>query len=130
MKTASIIGSFIVIFALLFYTIGFLKVRKTNVITTSILLFYSIGVTLDITATTFMIIGSTKGIITPHGLIGYSALLGMLIDTSIFWRHRIRQGASDEVSKGLQLYSRIAYSWWVIAFVTGGLLVLISKMPK
>jgi hypothetical protein len=130
MKSASIIGSVIVIFALLFYTIGFLKVRKTNVITTFILIFYTIGVTLDITATTFMIIGSSKGIITTHGLIGYSALLGMLIDTSIFWRHRIRQGVTAETSKGLQLYSRIAYSWWVIAFITGGLLVLISKMPK
>ncbi len=130
MKSASIIGSVIVIFALLFYTIGFLKVRKTNVISTFILIFYTIGVTLDITATTFMIIGSSKGIITTHGLIGYSALLGMLTDTFIFWRHRTRQGATAEVSKGLQLYSRIAYSWWVIAFITGGLLVLISKMPK
>ncbi len=130
MNSAAVTGSFIVIFALLFYTIGFLKVKKVKAISNSVLVFYTIGVSLDITATIFMILGSTKGIITPHGLIGYSALLAMLTDTILFWRHRTKSGASKVLGKGVQLYSRIAYSWWVICFITGGLLVLISKMPK
>jgi hypothetical protein len=130
MKTAAVIGSFIVIFALLFYSIGFLKVRKIKIINTFVLVFYTIGVSLDITATTFMIIGSTKGLFTPHGLLGYSALLGMLTDTILFWRYKIKHGSSEPISKSLHLYSQIAYAWWVIAFISGGLLVLFSKMPQ
>jgi hypothetical protein len=56
MKTASIIGSLIVTLALVFYSIGFAKERRKKVITSTVLLFYTIGVSLDITATIFMII--------------------------------------------------------------------------
>jgi hypothetical protein len=128
MKTASIIGSSIVIFALIFYSIGFSKERKWKLVNSAVLSFYTIGVTLDITATIFMIIGSSKGFITLHGLIGYSSLLGMLTDTIILWRHYLKNGAEVKVSKGVHLYSGIAYFWWVTAFITGGLLVVISKM--
>jgi hypothetical protein len=129
MKTAAVIGSFIVMFALLFYSVGFLKVRKVKIVNTFVLVFYTIGVSLDITATTFMIIGSTKGLFTTHGLLGYSALLGMLTDTVLLWRYNLKFGASESISKPLHLYSRIAYAWWIIAFISGGLLVLFSKMP-
>ncbi len=128
MKTASITGSMIVTLALIFYTIGFAKERKAMVISSSILFFYTIGVTLDITATIFMIIGSSKGLVTIHGLIGYSSLLGMLTDTILLWRYNIRNGAGELVNKGLHFYSRISFTWWIIAYITGGLIVAISKM--
>ena len=128
MKTASIIGSMIVIVALIFYTIGFINEQRKRRVNKRVLFFYTLGVTLDITATIFMIIGSSKGMLTLHGFIGYSSLLGMLTDTVLLWRYNIKEGPEKEVSKGLHLYSRIAYSWWVIAFITGGLLVAISKM--
>jgi hypothetical protein len=130
MKTASIIGSLIVLVALVFYTIGFSKERRKKLVTYHVLLFYTIGVSLDITATTFMIIGSSKGMLTIHGIIGYSSLLGMLADTFLLWRHNLAQGPEKEVSKNLHLYSRIAYTWWIIAFLTGGMLVAISKMTR
>lgn len=128
MKTASIIGSSIVIVALIFYSIGFARERRGQIVNSAILSFYTIGVSLDITATVFMIIGSSKGMITLHGLIGYSSLLGMLTDTIILWRHYLKKGSEEKVSRIVHLYSGIAYTWWVIAFITGGLLVAISKM--
>lgn len=128
MKTASMIGSMIVIIALLFYSIGFINEQRKALVTSRILSFYTIGVILDITATVFMIIGSSKGMLTIHGFIGYSSLLGMLTDTVLLWRHYLKEGSVKKVNKGLHLYSRIAYTWWVIAFITGGLLVAISKM--
>jgi hypothetical protein len=128
MKTASMIGSMVVTIALVFYSIGFSKERKRKLVSSSVLLFYAIGVSLDITATIFMIIGSSKGIITVHGLIGYSSLLGMLTDTFLLWRYNLNHGPDKVVSKRLHLYSRIAYTWWIIAYITGGLLVAISKM--
>jgi uncharacterized repeat protein (TIGR03987 family) len=130
MKTASIIGSLIVTLALLSYSIGFSKERKQKRVTSNILLFYTIGISLDITATICMIIGSSKGLVTLHGFIGYSSLLAMLTDTFLLWRYNLRSGQDKEVSKGLHIYSRIAYIWWVIAYITGGLLVAVSKMHK
>jgi uncharacterized repeat protein (TIGR03987 family) len=128
MKIASIIGSMVVTIALVFYSIGFSKEQKKRKITSRVLLFYTIGVSLDITATIFMIAGSSKGIITLHGLIGYSSLLGMLTDTMLLWRYNLRAGPDKEIKKGLHLYSRVAYIWWIIAYITGGLLVAIGKM--
>ena len=122
------IGAMVVTVALTFYTIGFLKERKLKLVTSKVLLFYTLGISLDITATVLMIIGSSKGMLTVHGFIGYSSLLGMLADTYMLWRYNINNGPEKEVSRGLHIYSRIAYTWWVIAYITGGLLVMVSKM--
>jgi hypothetical protein len=86
-------------------------------------MFLSLGVSLDIIATTLMIIGSSKGILTLHGVIGYSSLIGMFTDAEMMWRLQLRSGTGASVPKGLHLYSRYAYFWWVAAFITGGLLV-------
>jgi hypothetical protein len=67
--------------------------------------------------------------VTLHGFIGYSSLLGMLTDTVLLWRHNLTQGPGKNAGRGLQLFSRITYTWWIIAFITGGLLVVIDKMP-
>jgi len=128
MKTASIIGSMVVTIALIFYTIGFAKEQKGRKVTSMVLLFFTVGVSLDITATILMIIGSSKGMLTLHGFIGYSSLMGMLTDTFLLWRHNIKHGSTSDVANKLHVYSRIAYIWWVIAYITGGLLVAISKM--
>jgi len=120
----------VVTIALIFYSIGFAKERRQKLVTSGVLLFYTIGVTLDITATILMIIGSSKSMLTFHGFIGYSSLLGMLTDTFLLWRHNLKLGSELKVSKNLQIYSRIAYIWWIIAYITGGLLVALSKMHK
>ena len=122
------IGSFVVTLALVFYAIGFSRESRKRLVTGKVLLFYTIGVSLDISATILMILGSSKGMITPHGLIGYSSLLGMLTDTVLLWRHNLKSGTEIEVSRGLHIYSRIAFTWWIIAYITGGLLVAVSRM--
>ena len=128
MKVILMIGSTIVTLALVFYSIGFAKEQKHKQVNSKVLLFFTIGVLLDITATVLMILGSSHGMLTGHGFIGYSSLLGMLIDTSLLWRHYLKNGSEKAVSKGLHLYSRIAYIWWVIAYVTGAVLVAIRKI--
>lgn len=128
MKTVSIIGSMVVTVALLFYSIGFAGEQRGKKVTSRVLLFFTIGITLDITATILMIIGSSKGMLTLHGFIGYSSLLGMLTDTALLWRHNLKYGSGACVTNKLHIYSRIAYIWWVIAYITGGLLVALSKM--
>ena len=122
------VGTSIVFFALLFYTIGILTEQKHKKVLPKVLLFLTLGIIADIIATGFMIAGSSKGIFTLHGIIGYSSLLGMLIDNVLIWRLKIRSGINADVPDSVHVYSRYAWIWWVIAFITGGLLVLISKM--
>ena len=130
MKTASMIGSMVVTIALVFYSTGYINEKRKQLVTSQVLFFYTVGVALDISATTFMIIGSSRGVITLHGFIGYSSLLGMLTDTFLLWRHYLREGPEKNVRRPLQLYSRIAYTWWIVAYITGGLLVAVSKIYK
>jgi len=128
MRIASIAGSMIVTFALVFYSLGYINERKGRLITSRVLFFYTIGVSLDITAPIFMIMGSSRGLRTLPGFIGYSSLLGMLTDTVMLWRHNLKEGAGKYVSRRLQLFSGVTYTWWIIAYITGGLLVAISKL--
>jgi hypothetical protein len=128
MNKLVMVGSSIVFFALLFYSIGIFTEQKHKKVLPRVLLFLALGIIFDITATGFMIAGSSKGLFTLHGIIGYSSLLGMLIDNILIWRLRIKNGIGTVVSDVIHKYSRYAYIWWVVAFITGGLLVMVSKM--
>lgn len=119
------LGSTIVIFALLSYSIGVIREQRTGILSGKVLTFITLGVILDITATILMIAGSSKGGLSLHGFIGYSSLAGMLLDAILMWIRVIRNGKNSEVTKGLHLYTRYAYIWWVIAFITGAILVFL-----
>jgi len=73
-----------------------------------------------------MIIGSPNSPFTIHGFLGYSALAGILIDTILAWRFFLRTNWLIHVPNSLHNYSRIAYSWWVVAFISGGLMVMLK----
>jgi hypothetical protein len=119
-------GTRIVVLALIFYSIGILTEQRKHRITNLVLIALTIGIITDITATAFMIIGSPNSPFTPHGFLGYSALAAMLIDTISAWRFRLKNGGSVTVSNTLHLYSRYAYIWWVAAFASGSLLVILK----
>ncbi len=126
MKTISMIGAFIVTLALISYSIAVFGERRKRHITKSIISFLTVGLIFDITATACMIIGSTNSPFTLHGMLGYSALGLMLIDTVLIWRFYKTTGSSLEVPKALHKYTILSYSWWVIAYITGSLLVMIK----
>jgi len=118
------IGAGIVIFALLAYSLSILTEQRLKLVTPFVLRFLTIGIILDITATAFMIIGSSNSAFSLHGILGYSSLAAMLIDTILIWRFHLATKSGTIVPKGLHLYSRFAYAWWVIAFITGLMLVV------
>jgi hypothetical protein len=47
----------------------------------------------------------------------------MIGDTLLIWRLARSAGVGTAVPRVLHLYTRVAYLWWVTAFITGGLLV-------
>ena len=94
MKTFSLIGIIIVQLALVCYSIAIITEQRKKLVSVFVLSFLTAGVVFDIIATSFMILGSSRGLFTVHGTLGYSSLLGMF-----------------------------AYIWWIIAYITGALLV-------
>ena len=119
------IGTAIVVLALLSYSIAIITEQRKKILRRRILVFLTLGVALDITATVFMILGSSKSGLSIHGFIGYSSLLGMFIDAVLIWRLKIKKGAYCPIPDGIHKYSRYAYIWWVLAFITGGVLVML-----
>ena len=75
-------------------------------------------------ATICMILGSRNSPFTIHGYFGYSALVVMLVELIRIWRLYNKAGMNAEVPKGLHLYSRYGYAWWVIAYITGSLIAM------
>jgi len=112
--------------ALACYSLGVITEQRSHRITGVVLGFLSVGVLLDISSTTLMIIGSRRIPITFHGFIGYSALAAMLLDTILVWRFRTKK-QDEVVPRGLNLYTRLAYSWWVVAYIAGAVIAMTLK---
>lgn len=126
MSPTLIAGTIIVNVALICYSIGIITEQRRHRVTRFVLTFLVVGVVFDITATVFMIIGSPNSPFTAHGFLGYSSLLAMLIETFLAWQHRSAHGDA-EVPRGRHLYARVAYIWWVLAYLTGALLVFARR---
>ena len=124
MNALSITGATIVTLALISYSIGIISEQVKRKIIPRVLIFITLGVVLDITATIFMILGSKNSPFTSHGFIGYSALFLMLIEVVKIWRAHNKSGMRADVPKGLHMYSRFAYIWWVVAYITGSLIAM------
>lgn len=125
MNTISMIGAVVVTLALISYSIGVIAEQRKHKLVKTVLLFITVGIVLDVTATICMILGSSNSPFTLHGFLGYSALLGMLIDVVLIWKFYNKNGVDVEVPKKLHRYTLIAYLWWVVAYITGSMLVMI-----
>lgn len=123
MSPILITGTIIVNLALLSYAIGIIGEQRTHRVSSRVLAVLVVGVCLDVTATACMIAGSSRGPFTLHGLLGFSSLAAMLSETYFAWRHRKANG-DGVVPAWLHLWSRIAFGWWLVAYVTGVILVL------
>jgi hypothetical protein len=116
-------GMGVVTAALILYTIFILLKNKNKFLNARICTVLSFGVLFDISGTILMIIGSKKLPLTVHGIIGYTALSGMIIETLLIWRHLLKFG-NRELNKSLNMYTWIAYTWWLIAYFAGGALAI------
>ncbi len=121
-----IMGSLLVTLALVSYSIGIISQQVKHVINIKILSFITIGLILDILATSCMIIGSTNSPFTMHGLIGYAGLTLMAIETTLAWHFYKKNGKLIPAPRKLHLYTRFAYIMWVGVYFTGILLVILK----
>ncbi|MDB4582887.1 hypothetical protein N9164_07020 [Draconibacterium sp.] len=126
MNPISMVGAFLVTLALISYGVGSFSLQRFKIIRKRALWFLSVGIVLDISATLCMILGSTNSPFTVHGFLGYSALLVMSIDIILVWRVYSKNGIEAKIEKPLLIYAKLAYGWWVIAYITGSLLVMLK----
>lgn len=124
MNPISLAGAFVITFSLLSYGIGSISLQRFKVVSTGVLVYLTIGIVLDLIAATLMIIGSRHTPFSLHGFLGLSAILVMFIDVVILWRYFSKKGSEATVSKPLLLYSKLAYLWWIIAYLTGSVLII------
>ena len=127
MKPVLIAGVTIVNFALLFYTIFVFYEHKFKRAASKVVTFITIGVIFDIVATACMIIGSENSPFSPHGILGYSSLTAMFVDAVLIHRFKAVNGSETSFPTWLNNYSKIAYTWWVLAYITGAILVATAK---
>jgi hypothetical protein len=123
MSPILVTGTIIVNLALVSYAVGIIAEQRSRRVSAATLNWLRLGVVLDITATACMIAGSSSGPFTAHGLLGFSSLAAMIVETSLAWRHRSASG-DEPVSGWLHQYSRIAFGWWIVAYITGAVLVM------
>ena len=123
MNCLIIIALIVVTFALVSYSVAVITEQRKSTVTKLTLFFLTAGVALDISSTALMIAGSTNIPLTFHGIIGYTALLGMLIDAILVWRHWIKSGSS-KMPRSLHLYTRTAYIWWVAVYIIGTIIYI------
>jgi len=128
MKIISLIGAFLITFALLSYGVGSISLQRFREVSRGVLGFLSVGIVLDLVAITCMIIGSRNTPFTLHGLLGYSAFIVMLVDVILVWRVYLKEGLNARINRNLHLFAKLAYLWWVIAYITGSLLIILKKV--
>ena len=123
MPKITIAGIIFVHIALIFYTLFFVFESKKQKTTNSVLIFITLAVIFDVTATICMMIGTTRTYFTFHGIMGYLGLILMVVDAVLFWKYKLKYGVEHLISKSLNSFSKIAYIWWIVAYITG---VLVS----
>ncbi len=120
MNSFIVAGVIIVNLALISYSVFFFMKKKPYVTPQGIFFLIS-GVALDACSTALMIIGSSKAAITTHGLLGYSALAGMILESlvvSVYYRNKKR------TTRELIILTRIVFPWWVLVYIAGILMAM------
>lgn len=118
MKTLVLVGIVVVVLALAAYTAGIVALLRARRANRKALGLLSTGVVLDFVSTGCMVEAAESSLLTPHGIVGFSALGGMIVLTVLAWRHRLRRG-EEPLPDWLRTLARFAYGWWVVAFFTG-----------
>jgi hypothetical protein len=127
MNPILLFGISVVNIALIFYTSAFIIALRKKLVSK---LFFSVllaGVFFDMSATTMMIIGSSKGPLTLHGIIGYSSL-GLMITEAVNYFLFIRKNGFGKTfsKKSINVFTFI-FIYWVLAYITGAILVMLRN---
>lgn len=126
MSHVIIAGVILIHIAFICYSVFIYKEHKYKRATKGLLVFITTAVIFDVSATVCMMIGVAEEYFTLHGVLGYSALLVMVIDAVYIWKHYNKFGSEVPFSKTLNRNSKLGYVLWLIAFFTGEMLAVMN----
>lgn len=129
MKPIAAAGAGLATIALVVYTIAFIFECRRKKADNAVTVLFSTGFAIDVIATILMIAGSTKGLLTLHGVLGYSALVMMCSETVLLWAWRSKRGYASSLPRTIDLWTRASYGWWISVYIAGGLLVALHANP-
>ena len=104
--------------ALVAYTVSIIAAHRRGRASAFVLGVFTLAVAFDLVATGCMVAGSHRPWFTPHGIVGYLALVVMVVAAWRLWSLR-RQGPDAEIPVGLRAFLRFAYIAWLIAYSIG-----------
>lgn len=104
--------------ALIAYSAGMIGVHRRGRASAFVLGAFVLAVAFDVIATGCMVAGSRRPWFSPHGIVGYLALVVMVVAVSRLWSLR-SQGPDPEIPSGLRAFLRLAYVAWLIAYSIG-----------
>ncbi len=124
MNPISMAGAFIMTMSLLAYGLGSISLLQFKVVSPGVLLFFTIGVSLNIVSIALMIVAFNGIPFSIHSIWGCSAFLVMFVDVMLIWRLYLKGKINAPVGEKFLLYSKIAYVWWLVFYLAGSLLVI------
>ena len=104
--------------ALVAYTVGLIAAHRHGRASGFVLGVFTLAVAFDVVATGCMVAGSHRPWFTPHGIVGYLALLVMVVALARLWRLR-RQGPDAAIPAEFRAFLRLAYVAWLVAYSIG-----------
>lgn len=126
MQPISIIGAFLITFALLLFGYGINLLQRFKLVSRGVLWFVFGGLVLDGAAIICMIEDLSDISLTIHGLIGFAAFLTMAVDFGWLLCFYKKRGVETRISKALFWYSSVALGWWVLAYLIGIILIILK----
>jgi len=123
MDPFSLIGAFVMTLAFLAYGIGSVTLERFRIVGSVVLIFLSLGVLFESAAIILMVIGANGSISPFHGLIGGIAFGLMVVNTAWAWILYLIMGFEARVNRWLLNYTKVAFLLWVLAYLSGILIL-------
>lgn len=127
MSPVAVLGAFVMTLSFLAYGIGSITLERFKIVSSVVLIFFSVGLLFEISAIVMMSLGSSglvRSISGLHSIIGSFALFMMLVNTVWVWSAYVNEGIDAKASSLLVSYTKVAYFIWVAAYLFG-IIVLI-----
>jgi hypothetical protein len=116
----------IVNIALISYTVAFVIMSREKKITKLFISMLTAGIFFDTSSVVLMVAGSPNNPLTPHGIIGYSALLIMITERVYFYRLTVKNGMGVTLNSKKRHFFTAAYIYWILAYLTGAVIVILK----
>jgi len=125
MRSFYLYGALFASLTLVLYTFAIYLEKKRKLVTSKVLVLQISALAFNIAAVVVMSLESKQALSSTHGIIGYTSLFAIVVNTISTIRFYVKNGPYTRIPLRVRLYSTITYAWWLVAYITGGLLTFV-----